>query len=53
MTKLQERLAAAVEGRLPMEELTDKELRELERRIMRAVVEKVKDRIAPSTQTRH
>lgn len=53
MTNLERRLRDAVEGKLPYEDLTALELKELERRVMRAIVEKVKNRIAPSTQTRH
>lgn len=50
--KRTERLQAVMEGKLPMEELTNQELRYLEQLIFRAVKRKLTVRLAPSTSTR-
>ena len=52
-SKLQQRLKDAVEGRLPMEELTHRELQTLERLIFKAIVAKKGAPLMPPTNTRH
>jgi len=53
LTKMQKRIIDALEGRLPMEELTHLELKELERRVYKAIARKVQDRIAPGSKSIH
>lgn len=48
-----QRLLDVVEGRMDIEELTEKELRKLEEFTFQAVAAQYADRLAPSTDTKH
>ena len=53
MTKSSQRIRDAVEGRLPMEDLTDKELQVLLRLVFNAIKRKKAGQLVPGTTTRH
>lgn len=51
--KSKQRIQSVIEGRLPMEDLTDRELRKLERLIFKAVAIKNGVSVIPASKTKH